>query len=293
MRIDAHIHFWRPECGFDNKPIADHPAYRRDFLPEDIEGELAHRGIEAVILVQAAPQVDETAWMLELARRHPIIAGVVGWVDLDVAPVDYVALCADRRLVGIRAQLRRIADPQFILRPRVLDNVARAIEAGLGVTLLTEQRHYAAVERALRLLPPGPITFNHLGMRFPEVDAGQWRNLMRVIVERPATFLQLSGLPFLHGPQWREPPARAILDEAYGLVGPGRLVFASDWPMLLRFATYGDWVNAVEALLHAHGATATESDAVFCHNAIASQPRLVAPGGSASSLLLPKTENAR
>jgi hypothetical protein len=52
-------------------------------------------------------------------------------------------------------------------------------------------------------------------------------------------------------------------------------------------------VNAVEALLHAHGATATESDAVFCHNAIASQPRLVAPGGSASSLPLPNTENAR
>ena len=23
MQIDAHIHFWRPEHGFDNKPVAD------------------------------------------------------------------------------------------------------------------------------------------------------------------------------------------------------------------------------------------------------------------------------
>jgi L-fuconolactonase len=293
MRIDAHIHFWRPDSGFDNRPIADHPAYRRDFLPPDIEGELARCGIEAVILVQAAPQADETAWMLELARHHPIIAGVVGWVDLDAAPIDYVPLCANRSLVGIRAQLRRIADPEFVLRPRVLANVGRAIEAGLGVTLLTEERHYAAVERALHSLPPGPVTFNHLGMRCPEVDRARWRNLMRVIVERPATYLQLSGLPFLHGEHWREPAARSILDEAYEIVGPGRLVFASDWPMLIRFATCTDWLRAAEALLHAHGATAAQSDAVFCHNAMAAHPRLVAPGATASAALFPKTENAR
>jgi L-fuconolactonase len=293
MRIDAHIHFWRPDCGFDNKPIADHPAYRRDFLPEDIESELARCGIGAVILVQAAPQTEETAWMLELARRHPIFAGVVGWVDLDAAPIDYGPLCANRALVGIRAQLRRIADPEFILRPRVLGNVAGALQAGLGVTLLTEQRHYAAVERALDRLPPGPITFNHLGMRFPEVDPAQWRNLLRTIVERPATYLQLSGLPFLHGEHWQEGPAREILDEAYEIVGPGRLVFASDWPMLTRFATYSDWLRAAEALLHAHGASAAESDAVFCHNAMAAHPRLVPPGANAAPFHLPKTENAR
>jgi len=36
MRIDAHIHFWRPERGFDNRPVADHEAYRRDFLPRHV-----------------------------------------------------------------------------------------------------------------------------------------------------------------------------------------------------------------------------------------------------------------
>lgn len=293
MRIDAHIHFWRPECGFDNKPIADHPAYRRDFLPQDIESELARCGIEALILVQAAPQTNETAWMLELARHHPIIAGVVGWVDLDAPPIDYAPLCANHGLIGIRAQLRRIADSAFVLRPRVLGNLARALEAGLAVTLLTEQRHYAAVERALRTLPPGPITFNHLGMRFPEVDPAQWHNFLGAIVERQATYLQLSGLPFLHREHWREAPARAILDEAYEMVGPRRLLFASDWPMLLRFATYTDWLRAAETLLHEHGATADEFDDVFCRNAIAAHPRLIVPNAGASSSLQPRPENAR
>jgi L-fuconolactonase len=274
VRIDAHIHFWRPDCGFDNKPIADHPAYRRNFLPADIEAELAQCGIDRVVLVQAAPQVEETAWMLDLARRHPVIAGVVGWVDLDATAIDFAALCAQRGLVGIRAQLRRIADPAFVLRPRVLHNLRRALDSGLGVTLLAEQRHYEAVERALHALPAGPLTFNHLGMRSAEVDALQWRRLMRAIVERPATYVQLSGLPFLHREHWREPPARAILDEAYEAVGPARLVFASDWPMLVRFGTYAEWVRAVEALLDAHHAGSAERDQVFRANAMAAHPRL-------------------
>ena len=36
MRIDAHLHFWRPACNFDNRPIADNAFYRRDFLPADV-----------------------------------------------------------------------------------------------------------------------------------------------------------------------------------------------------------------------------------------------------------------
>jgi L-fuconolactonase len=294
MRIDAHIHFWRPACGFDNKPIADHAAYRRDFLPDDIEDELARCGIDTVLLVQAAPQPQETAWMLELAHHHPVIAGVVGWVDLDSEPIDYAPLCAQRALVGIRAQLRRIADPAFVLRPQVLANLARALDAGLGVTLLAEQRHYEAAERALRELPAGPVTFNHLGMRFADVDVSPWRRLLQAIAGRPETFLQLSGLPFLHGERWREAPVRAILDEAYARVGPARLVFASDWPMLVRFASYTEWVRAVEALLDAHGASADERDAVFRANALSAHPRLRASLGTARNpSLQQQTENGR
>jgi predicted TIM-barrel fold metal-dependent hydrolase len=94
------------------------------------------------------------------------------------------------------------------------------------------------------------------------------------VAERPATYLQLSGLPFLHREHWREAPARAILDEAYQIVSPGRLVFASDWPMLVRFATYAEWVRAVEALLDAHNAGNRERDQVFRANAMAAHPRL-------------------
>jgi L-fuconolactonase len=276
MRIDAHLHFWRPSCGFDNRPIADSEAYRRDFLPADVRPAMLECGIDAAILVQAAPQVEDTAWLIELARGVDWIIGVTGWVDLDSERVDYAPLMAEPKFAGIRAQLRRIADAGFVRQPRVVRNLGAALEAGLGVTLLAEHRHYAPVAAVLDELPPGPITFNHLGMAFPEVPRDDWRRAMRRFARRPRTFLQLSGLPFLAGPSWQTTGAQRLLDEALDLFGPHRLLFASDWPMLVRFTDYASWVRAVEAFLQRRGVASADADAIFGGNALAANPRLAA-----------------
>ena len=274
MRIDAHIHFWRPERGFDNRPVADHEAYRRDFLPRHVEPALAQCAIDAVILVQTCPQIEETAWLLDLAQDSERIAGVTGWVNLDDPRCDFSPLLAQRKLVAIRAQLRRIADPAFIVRPRVLRNLGTALCAGLGVTILAEPRHYTHVARALDALPPGPVTLNHLGLRFADTDASHWRAAMREFARRDDCFVQLSGLPFLYGERWRDAAALAVLDEAFDILGPSRLMFASDWPMLVRFASYADWVNTVDDFLARRGATREEIDAIFERNVRRANPCL-------------------
>src|SRR6476659_3592498 len=71
MRIDAHLHFWKPSCGFDNRPIAEHAAYRRDFMPADVIPDLDACHVDGAILVQSAPQTDETDWCIDLARAEP------------------------------------------------------------------------------------------------------------------------------------------------------------------------------------------------------------------------------
>ena len=274
MRIDAHVHFWDPACGFDNRPIADHPAYRRTFLPADIDADLERSTIDAMLLVQTCPQVAETQWLLDLARHDTRIVGVTGWVDLDDPRCDFTPMLAQPKIVGIRAQLRRIADKAFIERPQVLRNLGAALRAGLGVTILAEPRHYANVARALDALPPGPITLNHLGLRFADTDSTRWRAAMRGFARRDALFVQLSGLPFLYGERWRDDDARKSLDEAFDILGPSRLMFASDWPMLVRFASYPDWVQAVDAFLLSRGATRDEVDTIFEGNVRRANPRL-------------------
>jgi L-fuconolactonase len=281
MRIDAHLHFWRPACGFDNRPVADHEAYRRDFLPEHVAPELDACGIDGVILVQTCPEVQESEWLLDLAAREPRVLGVTAWVDLDREDCDIDAVAARQNVVGIRAQLRRVSDPSFVSRARVVANLGRALRAGLNVTFLAEARHYEYLIPVLARLPPGPVTINHLGLPFPHVPRGSWRDAMRAFALRDDLYMQLSGVPFLYGERWREPQARQLMDDALDSFGAQRLLFASDWPMMLRFATYADWVHAVEEFLADRRLSASEQAAIFAGNALHANPRLNIDGETA------------
>ena len=283
MRIDAHLHFWRPSCNFDNRPVADNEAYRRDFLPADVRPAMVASGIDAALLVQTCPQVEETRWLVDLARDIDWIAGITGWVDLDRERVDFAALRMLPKIVGIRAQLRRVADAEFVRRPNVVANLGRALDAGLGVTLLAEHRHYDHVAAVLDRLPAGPVTFNHLAMAFPDVPRDEWRRALRRFARRPQTYLQLSGLPFLLGPTWRESAeGQSLLDDALDIFGPQRLLFASDWPMMVRFTDYATWVAAVEEFVARRGLASADVEAIFGGNVRAANPLLLHPSFTAT-----------
>jgi L-fuconolactonase len=228
--------------------------------------------IDGAILVQTAPQVEETDWLIDLAANEPRILGVTAWVDLDAGPCDFAALRGKRKVVGIRAQLRRIADASFVTRPAVVANLAAALRAGLNVTILAEARHYTAVADTLARLPDGPVTVNHLGLPFPDVDRNTWRSAMRALAARDGLYMQLSGVPFVNGDRWREPASLSLLDEALDVFGPQRLLFASDYPMLLRFATYREWVDAVEEFFARRRLHADETAAIFGGNALRANP---------------------
>ena len=120
-RIDSHQHFWRLERGdYGWLSPALEPIYR-DYLPADLEPQLARAGIGSTILVQAAPTVAETRYLLELAQQHAFIAGVVGWVDFEKpdAPEVIEALALDTKLVGLRPMIQDIPDPLWMLNPEL------------------------------------------------------------------------------------------------------------------------------------------------------------------------------
>jgi len=135
----------------------------------------------------------------------------------------------------------------------------------------------------LERLPEGPVTINHLGLPFPDVDRGDWRAAMRSFARREALYVQLSGLPFLFGERWQEADPHSLLDDALEIFGPERLLFASDWPMLLRFATYGEWVRAVEAFFAERRLSEAQQAAILAGNALRANPRIASPAPAAGA----------
>ena len=83
MTIDAHLHVWDPAA-------ADYPWLGPGLAPLDRTIEFAEiapvlhgRGIEGVVLVQAADNVADTAVMRRVAAAHPEVLGIVAWSPLD------------------------------------------------------------------------------------------------------------------------------------------------------------------------------------------------------------------
>src|SRR5690242_11117601 len=122
MRIDAHHHLWeiaRGDYGWLTPNLA--PIYR-DFTTSDLDPIRARHGVDATILVQAAPTEAETRYLLAIAARHSFIAGVVGWADFAApdAPQAIARLAADPLLVGLRPMVQDITDDDWLLRPDLL-----------------------------------------------------------------------------------------------------------------------------------------------------------------------------
>src|SRR5262245_11733182 len=132
MKIDAHQHFWKYVA--EEYPwIPKASPLQRDWLPADLEREQAQVSLNGSIAIQARQTIEESHWLLELAEKHAIIKGVVGWVDLRSKKArEQLAELADHsKFVGVRHVVQDEADDEFMLRPDFLRGISTLKEFSL------------------------------------------------------------------------------------------------------------------------------------------------------------------
>src|SRR5262245_7711735 len=119
MRIDAHQHFWRIARGDYQWLTPRLAGLYRGYEPVDLAPLLARHRIERTILVQAAPTLDETHFLLDIAHSTSFVAGVVGWTDFEAAnAADTIEdLATNPSLVGVRPMVQDIADDDWLVDP--------------------------------------------------------------------------------------------------------------------------------------------------------------------------------
>ena len=118
MQIDAHVHFlvYNPR---EHIWVTDElGALKGTFLPSDLEPLLRGAGFDGCVAVEARQLPHENEWLLDLARSHASIKGVVGWVDLcapDV-PARLEGLAVHPQIKGFRHVVIDEPDEGFLLR---------------------------------------------------------------------------------------------------------------------------------------------------------------------------------
>ncbi len=125
---------------------------RRDYLPEDLEPLLETHGIDGCVAVQAEPSERETHFLLDCARNHPIIKGVVGWVDLrDPAVEERLEYFSQFPLLkGMRHIVQDEPDDRFMMRPDFRNGIGLLARYGLTYDILVYPRQLPAALELVR-----------------------------------------------------------------------------------------------------------------------------------------------
>lgn len=271
MIVDAHQHFWKIDRRDYHWLSPSMTPLYRDYLPADLGPTLRRAGVARTVVVQAAPTVAETAFLLQVAAETEFVAGVVGWLDFE-DPHFGASLAAFERhpkFVGVRPMIQDLDDDAWMLRPAVMAALARVADSGLAFDFLTFPRHLDNVRRVLERLPHLRGVIDHASK--PPIATGAfspWCEQLRGVAALPNVSCKLSGLVTeAKRGEWAPADLAPFIRHAVEVFGPKRVMFGSDWPVCLLAASYAEVLNALRTVVDPFLGV-SEMDDVFGGNAV-------------------------
>ena len=243
MLIDAHHHVWRIGENGHEWPTPDLARIYRDFGPDDWASEASRLGITASVAVQSQPNDLDTDWLLRIASATPSIKAVVGWADLKSsgAPARIAALAANPLLKGLRPMLQGLPE-DWIADPALDPAIEAMIAHGLRFDALVFTRHLPALYDFALRWPELPIVIDH-GAK-PPIAEGRldpWRSEINRIAELPQVMCKMSGLLTEMAAGQPRGEAEPYVRHLVGSFGSERLMWGSDWPVLLLAGELAEW----------------------------------------------------
>jgi L-fuconolactonase len=254
MQIDAHQHFWHPGRGDYGWMPKDDPVLSRPYGPAELWPQLQAAGVEGTILVQAAPTVAETEYMLGIADATPWVLGVVGWVDFET-PADLAQmkrLAGHPKFKGVRPMIQDIPDDGWMLREDVQWAFRALCDLGLRFDALGFPRHLGHFLTILKRYPTLPVVVDHcMKPQIRERSDAQfrlWADGMGRIADETAAVVKFSALITEADTDWTVDDLRPYVDHVFAAFGPERVMWGSDWPVCRLRGEYADWRRAALSL---------------------------------------------
>lgn len=266
--IDSHQHFWQLTSNYFTWPTPDLSTIYKDFLPADITPHLQRAKIDGTILVQVTPNIDETHFLLDLAKQHSFILGVVGWVDLETktAPEQIIELAENPYFCGIRPMIQIIDDVDWMLQKNITPSLKTIEALGLTFDALVFPKHLANLIKLSERHPTLKIVIDHGAKPLIKDSIFEpWATEMSRLSRHPHIYCKLSGLVTEAGPSWSWEKLLPYIDHLFTCFGYQRIMWGSDYPVLNLVSHYQEWHELCQHYVSQLGTKACES--VFGDNA--------------------------
>ena len=240
MIVDTHTHFYDPSRpqGVPWPNPDDAFLYRR-IMPEDFKREAQSEGVTGTVVVEASAWVEDNRWILDLAEEDPFLLGLVGHLeppDEDFES-DLDRFAGHDLFYGIRLGKVPVDDPVYLAA------LEQLTAHDLTLDLLVGKEWLAGVAACAARFPGLRIVLNHLA--HVPVTGGrpdeEWITGITSAAAHSNVFCKISGMVELarDDPPPEDPAYyKPVLDVLWNAFGENRLLYASNWPVSWRFASY-------------------------------------------------------
>ena len=244
MRIDAHQHFWavsRGDYNWLNESLA--PVYR-DFTPADLMPLLANAGVDKTVIVQAAPTINETEYLLGIADATAFVGKVVGWINFEADDHRHhlERFAAHKKFAGVRPMVQDIPDPEWMHRADVAWAFDAIRDLDLTVDALGYPIHAAPFLRLCEKYPDMRVVIDHcLKPQIRDNAFDDWAEGIARIADETGAYCKLSGLVTESSTDWTAEDLRPYAAHVIESFGPDRVMWGSDWPVVNLVSDYESW----------------------------------------------------
>ncbi len=278
--VDAHFHIWDLGANYypwlTDKIVTDHVAgdyagIRKNYLISDFLADSAGSGVTKGVHIQAehdpCDPTRETRWLQSVANDpasrgfpHAIVAqGALGRSDAEQRLAEH---CAFPNMRGVR----QILPPGFLEHPTFRENLRLLARDRLSFDLRIRHPQMSDAAALASAHPDVSFIVTHAGYRVSQEPdfVAAWRTGMKALAERENVAVKISGFGFVDR-RWTVDTIRPIVLETIDCFGPGRCMFASDFPVDKLARGYRAYWSAYETVTE--GFSSAERHAMFASNA--------------------------
>ena len=245
--IDSHQHFWTYNVNRDVWITEEMGRIRKNFYPNDSVELFAQNQIDGCIAVQADSSEEETFFLISLAEQSEFIKGIVGWVDLQSINIEsqLTYFSQFEKIVGFRHVVQSESDPNFLARPNFLKGVQLLDTFDFAYDLLIYPNQLNAGIEFCKKNANQRIVLDHLAK--PPIKSGdisEWKKDIEKFKELENVSAKISGL--ITEAEWynyNEKDILHIIEIALEVFGSDRLMFGTDYPVVLVADELSNWVK--------------------------------------------------
>ena len=273
--VDTHVHIWDFDRAEYSWLKGSTSILNRTYRIDELENERMKAGITAGVLVQAANNLQDTDYMLEVAATTDWIKGVVGWLPL-MNPDETERLLEDQYgkspyFKGVRHLIHDEPDTKWLLQHEVLESLGILAYHKIPYDVVgISPEHISTALEIADELPDLMLVFDHLNQ--PPIVSGErfgkWGELMKQAASHKSIYAKLSGLGTASkNADWSQKNIQPYIEFIIEQFGVERVFCGGDWPVCLLAGPYSRtwkiYCDVLESIL-----TAEEQHKVLFKNAM-------------------------